>query len=222
MVDSTDKKPVAVIGGTGAEGSGLALRLAHAGYPVVIGSRSPEKAIATVEALNARLDGASIGWAGNAEAAAGAEVVFLTVPYGAQRSTVEQIAGALEGKILVDATAPLVPPAVARVQLPATGSAVAAIQALLGDRVRVVSALQNVAAEKLRDLGQDVPVDVLVCGDDPAARKEVTALLAVAGMRGIEAGPIANSAAAEALTSVIIAINRAYKVTGAGIKIVGI
>lgn len=216
-------KRVAVIGGTGAEGGGLALRLASAGFAVTIGSRLADKATAAAAQLSATLAGRGVvTGTDNVGAAANADIVFLTVPYAAQRDTVELIAPQLTGKILVDATAPLVPPKVARVQLPEGGSAVAAIQAMLGEQVRVVSALQNVAAEKLRDLEHEVSCDILVCGDDPDARREIVGLLAEAGMHGIEAGPIANSAAAEALTSVIIAINRAHKVTGAGIRIVGI
>ncbi|RYE08261.1 MAG: NADPH-dependent F420 reductase [Hyphomicrobiales bacterium] len=219
----TIRQRIAVIGGTGAEGGGIALRLAQAGYEVTIGSRSNEKAVEAADELTAILGGsARITGADNVTAADGADIVFLTVPYAAQRPTVDSIAAELRGKILVDATAPLMPPKVARVQLPEGGSAVTAIQEALGDDVRVVSALQNVAAEKLRDLEHEVPCDVLVCGDDGDARREVIALLAAARIRGIEAGPIANSAAAEALTSVIIAINRAHKVTGAGIRIVGI
>jgi NADPH-dependent F420 reductase len=122
----------------------------------------------------------------------------------------------------VDATVPLVPPKVSRVQLPADGSAVAAIQRLLGSEVRVVSAFQNVSAHHLRDLGHAVDCDVLVCGDDVEARETVIALARDIGLRAYHAGPIANSAAAEALTSVLIALNIRYKVPGAGIRITGI
>jgi len=194
---TTARPTIAVLGGTGAEGSGLALRWAHARYPVIIGSRNADKA-----------------------AQACAQIVVLCVPYAAQRGTVEEVRPALEGKILIDTTVPLVPPKVARVQLPEGGSAVAAIQALLGESVRVVSAFQNVAAHLLQDLGHEVECDVLVCGDDMPARETVIKLAADIGLRGIHAGPIANSAAAEALTSVLIAINSRYKIPGgAGIRI---
>lgn len=215
-------RKIAVVGGTGAEGSGIALRLAHAGHAVTIGSRSIEKASAVADELNHILGRNAVTWAGNNDAAKSAEITFLTVPYAAQRRTAEDIKASLDGKILVDATAPLVPPKVARVQLPEGGSAVAALQAMLGDSVRVVSALQNVAAEKLRRLNEPVPCDVLVCGDDVEARATVIDLLNGAGMNAISAGGIANSAAAEALTSVLIAINRAYKVRHAGIRITGL
>jgi 8-hydroxy-5-deazaflavin:NADPH oxidoreductase len=213
---------VAVIGGTGAEGSGIALRLAKAGHRVVIGSRDAGKAKAAAAELARTLVGAAIVGEGNREAAATAEIVILTVPYAAQRATVDDIRSALAGKIFVDATAPLMPPRVNRVQLPEGGSAVAAIQDLLGETVRVVSAFQNVSAEKLKALDYAVDCDVLVCADDAAARQTVIDLIASMGLRGIDGGPICNSAAAEALTSLLIWINRKYKIPGAGIRITGI
>jgi len=148
--------------------------------------------------------------------------VILAVPYAAQQKSVDELRDVLAGKILVDATAPLIPPKVNRVQLPEGGSAVAAIQAKLGESVRVVSAFQNVAAEKLKHRGASVDCDVLVCADDAAARQTVIDLIGEMGLRGVDAGPIANSAAAEALTSLLIWINRKYKVPGAGIRITGL
>ncbi|HEY1504400.1 MAG TPA: NADPH-dependent F420 reductase [Stellaceae bacterium] len=215
------RSAIAIIGGTGAEGGGIALRLAKAGHQVLIGSRDAAKAKTAAAELGA-LAGVAIEGDGNRAVAAAAEVVILTVPYAAQRSTVEEIRDILAGKILVDATAPLVPPRVNRVQLPEGGSAVAAIQARLGDSVRVVSAFQNVSAEKLRHLDRPVDCDVLVCADDAPARQAVIDLIATMGMRGIDGGPICNSAAAEALTSLLIWINRKYKVPSAGIRITGI
>jgi len=215
------RSTIAIIGGTGAEGGGIALRLAKAGHRVLIGSRDAAKAKAAAAEL-AMLAGVAIGGDGNRAVAAAAEIAILTVPYAAQRPTVEEIRDTLAGKIFVDATAPLVPPRVNRVQLPESGSAVAAIQALLGDTVRVVSAFQNVSAENLRQLDAPVDCDVLVCADDAAARQIVIDLVGDMGLQGIDAGPICNSAAAEALTSVLIWINRKYKVPGAGIRVAGL
>jgi NADPH-dependent F420 reductase len=212
---------IAILGGTGQQGSALALRWAKAGHRIVIGSRDAAKAAATAEQINAAITGRAVTGAGNKEAAAAAELVMLTVPYAAQRITVEQVRDALTGKILVDATVPLNPPKIARVQLPREGSAVAAIQKLLGDRVRVVSAFQNVSAQHLKDLAQDPNCDVLVCGDDVSAREVVVGLASDIGLRAIHAGPIDNSAATEALTSVLISINLRYKIAGAGIRITG-
>jgi 8-hydroxy-5-deazaflavin:NADPH oxidoreductase len=213
------RSPIAVLGGTGNEGKGLALRWAHAGYPVIIGSRNPDKAAQVCAQINEQLAKPAVSHDSYRGAAAAAPVVVLTVPYAAQRSTVEEVREALAGKILIDTTVPLVPPKVARVQLPEGGSAVAAIQRLLGDSVKVVSAFQNVPAHRLQQLGHDVECDVLVCGNDVEAREKVIALAEDIGLRALHAGPIENSAAAEAMTSVLISINSRYKVDGAGIRI---
>lgn len=213
---------IAVLGGTGQEGGGLALRWAKAGHRVILGSRDAARAAAAAAEMKAKLGGGSITGEANKGAAEAAEIVVLTVPFAAQRSTVEDVREALAGKILIDATAPLVPPKVARVQLPAGGSAVAAIQAMLGEDVRVVSAFQNVSAHHLHDLEHSIECDVLVCGDDPAARETVIGLAADIGLRGVHAGPIVNSAAAEAITSILIAMNMRYKVPGTGIRITGL
>jgi 8-hydroxy-5-deazaflavin:NADPH oxidoreductase len=213
---------IAILGGTGAQGTGLALRLAAAGHGVTIGSREADKARGAASEASART-GKAIAGADNRSAAGGAEIVVLTVPYAVQRATVEDVLDQLQGKILVDATVPLAPPKVSVVQLPDGQSAVAAIQALAGKTVRVVSAFQNVSAQHLKDLEHAVDCDVLVCGDDQGACDIVIGLCADMGLRGLYAGPIRNSAAAEALTSVLININRRYKVPGgAGIRITGI
>lgn len=214
---------IAVLGGSGAQGSGLALRLAAAGHVVTIGSRTADKAQAAAAELSRRFDGQAIAGTDNAAAVAGAEIVILAVPYAAQRATVEAVRDGLAGKILIDATVPLQPPRVSVVQLPQGQSAVASIQALLGPAVKVVSAFQNVSAQHLADLDHAVDCDVLVCGDDRAACDTVIGLCADIGLRGLYAGTIQNSAAVEALTSVLIAINRRYKVAGgAGIRITGL
>lgn len=220
--DPTPRAALAVLGGTGAEGSGLAFRWARAGHPVAIGSRDAARAQAAAAELNALIGRDAVRGASLADAAASAGVVVLAVPYAAQRATALALRAELAGKILVDVTVPLVPPKVGTVQLPAGGSAVAALQAELGDGVKVVSAFQNVGAHHLKDPDHRIECDVLVCGDDPAARDAVIALAAAAGLRGLHAGPIANSAAAEALTSLLISINRRYKVPSAGLRITGL
>lgn len=215
-----DNKPtISILGGTGAQGSALALRWTKAGYPVVIGSRNPQKAVDACTAISSQVGNANISHDDNAGAAAKGEIVVLCVPYASQRETVESVRSALEGKILIDATVPLMPPKVARVQLPEGGSAVAAIQAMLGDSVKVVSAFQNVASHMLADLSATVECDVLVCGNDIEARETVIKLAGDIGMRALHAGPIVNSAAAEALTSILISINSRYKTTNAGVRI---
>lgn len=223
MTDSLPK--IAILGGTGALGTGLARRWTQAGYEVIIGSRTLEKAQAALEDLQQVMQERGASSDGvvameNLDATAAAEIVVLTVPYSHQLSTLDYVKGALEGKILVDVTVPLVPPKVARVQLPESGSAGAGAQAALGESVRVVSAFQNVAAHHLQE-GQGLECDVLVTGDNVEARSEVIKLVEAAGMRGFHAGPIDNAAAAEALTSILISINKRYK-THAGIRITGI
>ena len=216
------EKTIAVLGGTGKEGSGLALRWAHAGHRVIIGSRSPDRAVETAASINARIGKQNAEGADNLAAAQAGEIVVLTVPYAAQLATLQEVKAALAGKILIDVTVPLVPPQVSRVQLPDAGSAVVKAQALLGESVRVVSAFQNVSAELLAEIGKPVDCDVLVCGDDREARAQVIALARDAGMRAFHAGPLANSVVAEALTSVLITINRQYKVKHSGISITGL
>jgi len=215
-------RTIAVIGGTGKEGSGLALRWAHAGHRVLIGSRSPERARETAARINTQLTAQRAEGMDNLAAAQGCEIAVLAVPYAAQLDTLAGIKAALAGKILIDVTVPLMPPQVGRVQLPDGGSAVLNAQKLLGDGVRVVSAFQNVSAEHLSIIGHAIDCDVLVCGDDKDARAEAIALAEDAGMRAFHGGPLANSAAAEALTSALITINRHYKIKHSGIRITGL
>ncbi|MDH3287337.1 MAG: NADPH-dependent F420 reductase [Betaproteobacteria bacterium] len=217
------RRVIGVLGGTGAEGSGLALRWAAAGHEVIIGSRSLEKARAAAQELTAQLAGrGSVRGAGNREAAQAASIVVLAVPYAAQAATAEDVREALQGKILVDVTVPLVPPRLDRVQLPNGESAVLALQRQLGNGVKVVSAFQNVSAVHLKDLTHTIDCDVLVCGDDAQAREVVIEMARDAGLQAWHAGALANSAAVEALTSVLIALNKRYKVPASGIRITGL
>lgn len=212
---------IAVIGGTGPEGGGLALRWAAAGHRVILGSRDAQKAQVAADALAAKARGKVEG-TDIVDAAKRAEIVVLAVPFSAQLDTAKRMAGELAGKILVDVTVPLVPPKVSRVQLPPDDSCVVRVQRELGESVKVVSAFQNVSAHKLGDLAQKVACDVLVCSDFAEARQAVIALARDAGLRGIDAGPLANSVAAEALTSILIWINRTYKIPDAGLAITGL
>jgi NADPH-dependent F420 reductase len=156
----------------------------------------------------------------NAEAAARGGIIIVTVPFASQEATLQEIAAGVAGKIVVDTTVPLMPPKVMRVQLPAEGSAAQRAQKLLGEGVRLVSAFHNVAAHKLAT-DATVDCDVLVFGDDKAARESVIRLVEACGLRGLHAGALANSAAAEALTSILIFINKQYSVDGAGLRITG-
>jgi hypothetical protein len=219
---TSSPRTIAVIGGTGAEGRGLALRWAAAGHRVIIGSRDANRAGEAAKMLSESVPGASIQGDESLAAAQAADIAVLAVPFAAQLDTARRIAPALDGKILIDVTVPLVPPKVSVVQLPAGGSCVAALQRELGPGVKVVSAFQNVSAHKLSDLAYVIECDVLVCSDSKDARQAVIALAGDAGLRGIDAGSLANSAAAEAMTSVLIWINRTYKIPDAGLKITGL
>ena len=216
-------KTVAVIGGTGNEGPGLALRWAKSGrYHVIIGSRQQEKAERVAAELNARLGQDLIRGMVNPEAAAAADLAVLTVPYSAHIPTLKSIQAGLTGKILIDVTVPLQPPKVSHVYTPPGGSATAEAQDLLGDAVRVVAAFQNVGAAHLDDPDHPIDCDVLVCGDDKEAKAEAITLAEAAGMRGLDAGPLQNAVMVEGLTSVLIGINIRNKVKGAGIRITGL
>jgi NADPH-dependent F420 reductase len=222
---SEEIKTIAILGGTGDLGTGLARRWVEAGYTVIIGSRTEEKAQTAMADLTAVMSdrgvtNIAVQAMENLAAATTADLVVITVPFSHQASTLELVKEALQGKILIDVTVPLVPPKVAKVQMPEEGSAGQIAQAILGKEVSVVSAFQNVAAHHLQE-GKGLDCDVLVTGNNIEAREVVIGLVEAAGMRGFHAGPIANAAAAEALTSILIAINRRYK-CHAGIQITGL
>lgn len=215
-------KTLAILGGTGKEGAGLALRWARHGYKIIIGSRSAERAATRAMEMQAEVPAGDIRGLGNAEAASAADIVVLSVPYSAHKATLEGVREACAGKILVDLTVPLQPPQIMTVNLPAGQAAALEAQALLGDSTPVVAAFQNVSAVKLRQLDQPVDCDVLVCADDAAAKAQVIELVAAAGMRGIDAGSLKNAIAAESLTPLLLHINRTYRIAGAGIRITGL
>ncbi len=213
---------VAILGGTGKEGAGLAMRWARAGYRVIIGSRAEEKAQARAAEMNQTLGGNDLSGMSNAAAAEAADLVVLSVPYGAHRATLESVSEFCQSKVVVDLTVPLRPPAVMSVNLPPGGAAALEAQAILGSDVSVVAAFQNVSAVKLKQLEQPVDCDVLICADDAEAKQEVMRLAAAAGMRGIDAGALKNAVAVESLTPVLLHINKVYRVKGAGIRITGL
>lgn len=208
---------VAILGGTGALGSGLARRLSAAGREVVIGSRDASRAQEAASTIpGGRVEGMSLSAAAQA-----AQIAILTVPFANQVETIEEVAPHLIDKVLIDATVPLKPPKVSTVQLPKEGSAAARAAAAAGPNVRVVSAFQNVGAQWLQKDGP-IDCDVLVAGDDAEAREVTIAIAQDCGLRGWHAGPLANSVAAEAMTSLLIFLNKTYKAGHAGIRITGI
>lgn len=217
----TERPTVAIAGGTGALGGGLAWRLARAGYEVIIGSRSAERAVEAAAELAGETGNDRVTGEENGAAAARADMVIVAVPFAAHDRTLDDIADHVAGKIVVDTTVPLVPPKVSTVQLPEGNAAALRTAARLGDDATVVAAFQNVAAHKLKSDG-GIGCDVLVCSNDKDAREAVVRLAGDIGLRGVHAGPLANAVAVESLTSVLIGINRRYKVDGAGIRITGL
>lgn len=213
---------IAVLGGAGDLGGGLARRWAGAGFNIIIGSRDEARAEAAADIIRTETGRPNVRGATYETAAREADISVLSVPFAAQSDVLASVKEALQGKVLIDCTVPLKPPKVGTAQLPEEGSAAQIAQLLLGGNVRVVSAFQNVGAARLREPNATIECDVLVCGDDIEARNLVIALANAGGLRGIDAGVLANAAAAEALTSVLISINRRYKAHHAGIRITGL
>ena len=213
---------IAVLGGTGKEGKGLAYRWAKAGYRVLIGSRLSERAVTVASEIMQLLEGSSsVVGTTNLEAAQQSDIIVLTVPYAAHHSTLESVKDSLKGKLLIDTTVPLVPPKVTKVQMPPAGSAAQEAKEIVGEDVQVVAAFQNISHELLLS-EEDIECDVLVTGTSKEARTEALRLVEAAGLTGWDAGPIENSVVVEGLASVLIYINKQYGSTHAGIKITGV
>jgi NADPH-dependent F420 reductase len=213
---------IAILGGTGKEGSGLGFRWAVAGHEVIIGSRTAEKGQRAAEELQAALPDASIRGCDNVTAADEAEIVVLSVPYEAQQATLTDVRAVLQGKMLVTVVAPLGTPKARVMRLPSGLSAAEEAQMQVGSGVKVVAAFQNISATHLRDVAHDLDCDVLICGEKGADKDVVAQLCRDAGMRGINAGPLANAVVAEGLTAVLLGINVRHKISGAGIRITGL
>lgn len=216
-------KKIAVLGGTGKEGKGLAYRWAKAGLEVVIGSRIIEKAQVAADDLNQKNKGAKHMVKGmeNLEAARWCDLAVLTVPFSAHLPMLESMKNSLNSKILIDVTVPLVPPKVTKVQMPPAGSAAQEAQNFLGESTQVVAAFQNISYERLLN-DEEVDCDVIVCGTGKEARKVVIDLVEKAGMTGWDGGVIENSVVVEGMTSILIGLNKQFEGHAAGIKITGI
>lgn len=213
---------VAVLGGTGKEGSGLAMRWSTNGFRVIIGSRDAERAATRAAEMNAELGGDYLIGKDNASAAAEADWVVLSVPYSAHKDTISGVKDQLVGKIVIDVTVPLAPPKVRTVHVPEGKAAALECQSYLDNGARVAAAFQNISSDKLKDPDFVVDCDVLICSDDDAAKAAAMQLAEAAGMRGINAGPLANAVAVEAITPMLLYINKAYGIKGSGIRITGI
>lgn len=218
---------IAILGGTGPQGQGLALRFALAGVAVVLGSREGARAADIAAALNERLSALGRGHAAiegtdNASAVeAAGRIVLLAVPYAAHDATIEAVRPGLAGRILVDIVVPLAQGNPRAYAPPADGSATEAAQRLVGGEVPVVGALHNVSAHVLGTLDHAINCDVLVCGDDLAAKEEVQALVERLGVRSYDAGPASSARCVEAITPILIRLNISKKVpfSHAGIRI---
>ena len=208
---------IAILGGTGALGKGLATRWIKSNHEIIIGSRKFDKAQHIAQSLGLDKSSGML----NIDAAKKCEIACLTVPYTHQEDILRSIEDSLKKKILIDATVPLIPPKIMRVQLPQEGSAALRAQLILGESTKVISAFQNISAELLQST-QEVDCDVLVTGNNFEARSTVISLVNDAGLKGWHAGPLCNSVAAEALTSVLISINKNHSIDHSGIKITGI
>jgi NADPH-dependent F420 reductase len=213
---------IAILGGTGEQGPGLALRWALAGEEVIIGSRSQDRAAKVAEELNAEIGEARISGLENPQAAEAAEIVVLTVPYTAHLSTLESVKAQVQGKIFVDVSVPLDPENPRRMKMPPAGSATEEAQAFLGAGTRVVAAFQNVAAHLLRDPQHAIDCDVLVCGNDAEAKRTVMGLVRKMGLHAHDVGPAESARVVEGLTSILIRLNIRHKVKGSGIRLTGL
>jgi NADPH-dependent F420 reductase len=213
---------IGVIGGTGREGRGLALRWARAGHHVTIGSRDADRARERAAEIAADAPAGTVAGGDNAFAIAEAEVVLLSVPYDAHEATLREHSRGLEGRVVIDITVPLKPPRVSEVHLPAGRAAALEAQAILGPGAKVVAALHHVSAAHLAEPDHAIDCDVLVCANDEASRTLVIGLIKDLGLRGFDAGPLPNAVALEALTPVLIHMNKKYKVKSSGIRITGI
>lgn len=215
---------VAIIGGTGPQGKGLALRLAQTGVSVVLGSRDPFKAQETAEGLKALLTDSEADISGmsmeDATQAAG-DLVILSVPYSAHDTTLTTLAPLLVGKVLVDIVVPLAPGNPKAVLMPEAGSVTESAQILLGDDIPVVGALHNVSAITLNDLSRPINCDILVCGNDLDAKKRVMALIEKMGTKAYNAGLAESARCIEAITPILIRLNISKDVpfSHAGIRI---
>jgi len=215
---------IAIIGGTGREGKGLAYRWVLAGYDVIIGSRDQQKAKEAVESLKNILPDSQhnlLTPLENSEAAKAADIAVLTVPYAYHKEVINKIKPYLHGKYFLDVSVPLSPPKITVVKIPPYGSAAMEAQNILGKEVKVISAFQNISFELLLS-NKDIDCDVLVCGSDRDSRELGKKLVNDARLIAWDAGALENSIVAEGLTSILIRLNKKYGVHSAGIKITGI
>jgi hypothetical protein len=213
---------IAIVGGTGKEGAGLATRWALSSHDIIVGSRDAERAKAKAADLRARTGKISIVGASNREAAQLGDVVVLAVPWTGAAAALPDLAAPCHGKVVVSTIVPMTFGGPRLFTPPAAGSAAEQVQELLGEGARVVAAFHHIAAHELAETEEPIECDLLVCGGDAEAKQTVTALGASLGLRVIDAGPLSNAGPLEGVTALLATINRRYKIRGAGIRITGL
>jgi NADPH-dependent F420 reductase len=212
---------IGILGGTGKEGSGLALRLARAGHHVVIGSRDEERARGKAAELAGASGGDVVG-VSNQEAASRGDIVIVAVPFAGHRALLEEVRAALMTKIVVDTVVPLDFKAKHSYAPPEEGSAAEQAQSVLGQDAKVVAALHQIAAHELSLLDHSIEADGFLCGNDAVSKERVSELIRALGVRPVDAGPLKNAPLLEAMTPLLIEINKKYKVKSAGLRITGL
>lgn len=212
---------IAVIGGTGNLGYGLALRFANAGHTVTVGSRSAEKAVQAAAEANELLGREAVVGLDNVAAAAGADLVIVAVPFEAQEATLSSIREAVKGKVVVDATVPLAAGDPTWVSMPEEGSAAERAQRMLPES-KLVGAFHHIGAKALLKLDKPVECDVMVCGDDAAAKEAIMPLMEALGTRGVDCGLLRQAQVLERITPLLIGLNIKYKKRHAGVRLTGL
>jgi 8-hydroxy-5-deazaflavin:NADPH oxidoreductase len=213
---------IAIVGGTGKEGSGLGARWAGAGHDVIIGSRDPERARGKAVEIGARVPNSRVTGMSNADAARAADVVVLTVPADGLRATLPDVKDACRGKIVISTVVPLTFGGGRLFTPPPQGSSAEEAQELLGPDAMVVAAFHHIAAHELQAGDHPIECDLLLCGGDAAAKKLISDLAASMGLRAVDVGALTNAGPLEGITAVLATINRRYKLKNSGIKITGL
>lgn len=219
---SNPNPSLAVIGGTGKEGSAIAARFAKAGVRTLIGSRDALRAQNTANTLNAQFKINNVEGYTNREATAKADIVLLAVPYDGMKPILEDIKPAAAGKVIINIASSLDAEKKSRARINPAGSIAAEIQSFFGETTKIVDAFQNISPEQLEKFDEKIETDVLVVGADRETRDMIIGLIKKVGIDAFDAGMIQNAVIVETMTAALIAINIRYKVKGAGIRIIGV
>jgi 8-hydroxy-5-deazaflavin:NADPH oxidoreductase len=222
ILEGENMETISIIGGTGNQGKGLALRLGAAGYPIILGSRSSEKAIKVTSEIKEQNPTINIEGVDNETAAARGSIVILTIPFKSQKEIVEPLKEKLSGKIVVDTTVALIPGKPPTTESVLEGSAAEKLQSILGAEVQVVSAFHTISAHMLEDMNKELNGDTLVAGDVETAKEKVIELANKMGLRGLNAGPLKVSSTLERITALVIGMNMRYKKKSIGVNVTNV